>query len=104
MTKVVKFKTAYGDRKRQGFDQETGEIEYDLDSQYATMSRRAGIGESWYWKYGWTDAHRHDYIVPWYFHSYVIVDYIIVTVCVTPTIFPIPCFSLQSFRSLREPC
>jgi len=47
----------------QHVNQDTGEIEYDLDNQYATMSRRAGIGESWYWKYGWTDAHRHDYIV-----------------------------------------
>lgn len=48
---------------------ETGEIEYDLDSQYATMSRgnryqpENGIGNQWYWKYGWTDAHRHDFIV-----------------------------------------
>ncbi len=22
-----------------------------------------GIGNQWYWKYGWTDAHCHDYIV-----------------------------------------
>jgi hypothetical protein len=22
-----------------------------------------GIGNQWYWKYGWSDAHRHDYIV-----------------------------------------
>ena len=53
----------------QYINQETGEIEYDLDSQYATMSRgnrdqpENGIGNQWYWKYGWTDAHRHDYIV-----------------------------------------
>jgi hypothetical protein len=48
---------------------ETGEIEYDLDNQYATMSRgnkqrpHNGIGNQWYWKYGWSDAHRHDYII-----------------------------------------
>lgn len=46
---------------------ETGEVEYNIDSQYATMSRgnrqrpHNGIGNSWYWKYGWTDGHCHDY-------------------------------------------
>ena len=101
MSKVVKFKTPYGDRTRSGFETtgdsmtqqshaaaadvrnrakgegfpeqyinpETGEVEYDLDNQYATMSRgnknqpENGIGNQWYWKYGWTDAHCHDYII-----------------------------------------
>lgn len=42
-------------------DFSTGEIA--LINEYATMSRRPGIGATWYDKYGWTDAHAHDYVV-----------------------------------------
>jgi hypothetical protein len=42
-------------------DYSTGEIA--IRREYATMSRRPGIGKTWYEKYGWTDAHAHDAIV-----------------------------------------
>lgn len=44
-------------------DEETGEV-IELENQFATMSRRPGLGENWYWTYGWSDAHANDFIEP----------------------------------------
>lgn len=44
-----------------GVDTSTGEIM--LTPEYATMSLKPGIGQSWYEKYGWSDCHAHDYVV-----------------------------------------
>jgi hypothetical protein len=41
---------------------ETGEV-YTIQPEYCTMSRRGGIGETWYEKYGWHDCHKHDFVV-----------------------------------------
>lgn len=42
-------------------DPETGEV---YDREYCTQSRMPGIGKDWYLKYGLTDVHNNDYVVP----------------------------------------
>jgi len=42
-------------------DNSTGEIM--ISKEYATMSRRPGIGQTWYERFGKTDAHTHDFVV-----------------------------------------
>lgn len=44
------------------FDDLTGEILCDLKPEYTTMSRRNGIGQSWYEKYK-DDVYPHDFVV-----------------------------------------
>ncbi len=41
--------------------EQTGEI-YPVAPEYTTMSRRPGIGATWYEKFGSTDAHSEDFI------------------------------------------
>ena len=36
---------------------------WDRIPEYCTMSRRPGIAKTWYEKYGWSDCHKHDYVV-----------------------------------------
>lgn len=47
----------------QYFDMDTGEYLYDRVPEYCTMSRRPGIGQQWFLKYGKTDVIPHDYVV-----------------------------------------
>ena len=42
-------------------DPETGEV---YEREYCTQSRMPGIGKEWYLKYGLTDVHAHDHVVP----------------------------------------
>lgn len=42
-------------------DPETGEVYL---REYCTQSRKPGIGATWYAKYGMSDVHNNDYIVP----------------------------------------
>lgn len=44
-----------------GIDYSTGEIM--KTPEYATMSLKPGIGESWYERYGHSDCHAHDFVV-----------------------------------------
>lgn len=62
------FKKQYGEHAGRkpnldGVDYFTGEHFAPLKDEYATMSRRPGIGEQWYKEFGWTDCHRDDFII-----------------------------------------
>lgn len=50
------------DKHYQHTDLYTGEM-YQKKPEYCTMSRKPGIGNTWYEKYGQTDCHNHDKII-----------------------------------------
>ncbi len=54
--------SANGHYQKEGADTATtGEL-YPVAPEYTTMSRRPGIGASWYKKYGRTDVHSEDFV------------------------------------------
>jgi len=44
-------------------DEDTGEVIFDKQPEYTTMSRKPGIGKTWYDQYKFTDVYDHDSVV-----------------------------------------